>query len=302
MHSRKATFQGILTALRDGAFDLPSVSLVDTQRALQTMIAAGENSDPDRRFEDHLLIEGSQNGCTGLVRHLLAAGIGPEVKRLTQILEFKGWTPLSLAAHQGHFSVVQALVSAGADIDRTVDRSVPVDPEVSANSALVAAASKGHARIVRFLLNEGASVDLPGSASGATALVMGASRGFLEVVQLLVEAGADIEAAKGQNCQTALFAASEKGHAPVVGYLLEKGARLDAANSSSVTPLMAACRENSLPVVDLLVRAGANLSALSSEGYTPLTMAAGSGSAEAVDYLLKKGALDPITGVRFPSC
>lgn len=293
--SRKDSLRSIFTALKDGVYDLPCVSLISGQNALERLVAT-EDSLQGRRFKDILLIEGAQYGCAGLVRQLLAAGIGPEVPKESQEMKFKGWTPLSLAAHHGHFSIVHALASAGADIDRTADRSLKkLSP---GNSALVAAASTGHEQIVRFLLDAGASLDLPGAIYGGTALLMGATNGFLGVVRLLVEAGADIEAPTDQKC-TPLFAASEMGHASVVGYLLEKGARPDVTNIYGSTPLMTACRGGHQGVIDLLVKAGANLSAVDGDGATPLNLAAICGYVEAVECLLRKGARDPSMSVSF---
>ena len=59
-------------------------------------------------------------------------------------------TPLHLAAHEGHFETVQALIDGGSGLEaQTVENRTP----------LHMAASEGHAKAVVVLLAAGANVD-----------------------------------------------------------------------------------------------------------------------------------------------
>ena len=66
-------------------------------------------------------------------------------------------------------------------------------------------------------------------------------KGHADVVRLLVEEhGASVDARDGAFC-TALHAASEGGHPVVVELLLRLGAEIDARNGKEQTPLHYAC-------------------------------------------------------------
>jgi ankyrin repeat protein len=60
-------------------------------------------------------------------------------------------TPLSRAAHNGHFHTVQFLVENGAEVDAL---------DIGDNAALHWAAMRGHVEIVNFLLQNGADKSL----------------------------------------------------------------------------------------------------------------------------------------------
>ena len=78
---------------------------------------------------------------------------------------------------------------------------------------------------VRLLLEKGAEVNIKGPG-GFTALMLAASNGHAETVRLLLEKGADLNA-KTRLGQTALVLASQAGRSDAVKVLSEKGARLD---------------------------------------------------------------------------
>lgn len=119
-------------------------------------------------------------------------------------------SPLRNASLIGHVPIVRTLLEWGEDIDGCGERG----------SALQAAASRGHEHAVRFLVAEGADVNLVGQPWG-TALQAAAFGGHLDVVRVLLKNGADV-GQKGK-FKDAFYAAVKGGHEAVAAELLERG-------------------------------------------------------------------------------
>lgn len=141
-------------------------------------------------------------GDMNAVRALVAQGTDVDTK------DEKGWTPLVLAAWNGHAEVTKFLLSAGARVDGRTDLSA---------TALMAAAEKGDAETVKVLLAAGANVNAQ-THLGGTALMFAAWNGHTEAVKLLVAAGADVNA-QDNDRQTALIGATARGHSAVIQLL-----------------------------------------------------------------------------------
>jgi ankyrin repeat protein len=77
---------------------------------------------------------------------------------------------------------------------------------------------KGHASIIRLLLDRGAHVGVR-TAKGETALHLAGMHGKEPVVRLLLDKGADMGARTDEGSRTALQLASDKGHAAVARLL-----------------------------------------------------------------------------------
>ncbi len=102
---------------------------------------------------------------------LLAAADGGNLDQVTELLE-KGvpvdvrdehqWTPMMLAALQGHDKVVALLLEQGADMEAR---------DINGTTALMAAASSGWLSVVKRLIKAGADMDVEDNA-GETAFYM----------------------------------------------------------------------------------------------------------------------------------
>lgn len=121
-------------------------------------------------------------------------------------------TALGIASHEGFAAIVAALLRFGAD------------PNLRANSATATtpvydASLKGHASVVRLLLDAGAKVNIACGKNGS-AVNAAARNGHAAIVRMLLEAGADATL-RGAGGNTAAGHASAGQHADVLAVLKE---------------------------------------------------------------------------------
>jgi len=114
-----------------------------------------------------------------------------------------GFHPLGLACFFGHVDVAEYLVKAGAGINSRSNNRLKAAP-------IQSAASRGHRKIVRMLLEHGADPNIR-EQGGYTPLHAAAQNGDDEMIRLLLYGGADLTIASN-NGKTALDLALEAGH------------------------------------------------------------------------------------------
>lgn len=115
-----------------------------------------------------------------------------EIERATELLgsnsqeriarsHIAGGTPLHVAAGKGNLELVQRMVELGMEVNApsSLDGEFPI----------TRACSSGHSRIVEFLLNNGAALDV--SRSARNPLFAAISGRHVEIVQILLDAGVD---------------------------------------------------------------------------------------------------------------
>jgi len=129
-------------------------------------------------------------------------------------------------------------------------------------SLLHLAALANQPELIRFLVQEGLSVDVQDSR-GNTPLHHAAYYGKLQAVQTLLALGADLNARNIHRGETPLFSAIRGRQTAVVRYLLQRGARVDLVNAEGLSPVhvVACCAMGATDILDLLVQAGADLQA-----------------------------------------
>ena len=142
-------------------------------------------------------------------------------------------TVASLVQHagQGDWTTVQALLRAGVSVNG-------VEP-VRKQTALHAAASQGHERIVKELIQLQALPDLQDDC-GNTALVNAAYSGRLAVVSVLLQTGQVNVDHQAQCGMTPLIAAIYGGDMASIRALLAAKANPLLASSQGYTPIQAA--------------------------------------------------------------
>ena len=188
-------------------------------------------------------------------------------------------------------------LKTGGSLERAYDALHP-------NSRLELAARHGYARVVRFLLENGAdpNASAPRDQSGfhlpglkppppTRPIHYAVDGGSLEVLDLLVKAGATLELPDVTG-QTALKRAAEAEAIDVARWLLEKGADVNGSDPTGGTSIHTAARKGNPELVRLLAKHGADLDDRTITGETALHIAATNAERETVRALLDHGA-DP---------
>ena len=223
------------------------------------------------------LMAAIEEGHTNVVSVLLQAGVQPDGGRES---------PLLGACGLGRLEILQLLLAAAADVNRT-DPGAPITPLIAA-CAMTDASHDVRTEMVRRLLQEKANAN---QDAGTTPLVMASLQGDLAIAKLLLLAGADrdtpasssVLCCRESRCYTPLTAACWMGHIDVVCLLLQEKA--DAQGTcAGETPLVCACLGGYSGIAGLLLAAKAEAdveacirvcsgSVLTSAHYTPLTAA-----------------------------
>lgn len=275
---------GTASAMKSVFYATVAVVVCTAQAQTDNPVATAIGRDTDN------LVVAAIAGNLATVKRLLASGADTN-RRLM------GTTAFEVALADGDVEMVQALLTAGAD--------VPED-------ALFFAARARDLEMVKALLGTNADLDWQGEVNGNTALMYGISQHSrqnpapMEIARLLVEAGADVNLANKTGV-TALSLAVQ-GRSPenvaMVEALLARGARVDhrscyyvpdgpLKNRSSylravgATALGLASSMGNTAAVKALIAANANVNGPQCDGKTPLDLALENGHAEVADILRK---------------
>jgi ankyrin repeat protein len=180
---------------------------------------------------DHAEIVRRLVAAKSAIPDALTAAVVGDADRLTELLRADpagvkvrtedGFTPLHLAAREGHEKAAGVLLAAGADV-KAVDVPARWGQESwRALTPLHVAATAGKAGVVKLLLDKGAEVNAPEKYGPWTALHYAAGLGHADVVKVLLAAKADREA-KDEKGRTPLTLANEGKHTAVVKLLEAK--------------------------------------------------------------------------------
>ena len=123
-----------------------------------------------------LLFDAAREGDEAAMGALLRAGAPVEGR------DARGFTPLMLAAYNGHAGATALLLRAGAAVNGVGD--------MRGNPPLIGVAFKGYVDVARLLLEQGADANLANGA-GQTALMTAALFRQDAMIDLLREHGAD---------------------------------------------------------------------------------------------------------------
>ena len=250
-----------------------SVGTREHLRCLRMLLDSGADIDAcdnqGRSALYHCAQWGNSEALAVLVRH------GARVR---------GWShckqdPLCVASLKGHLSCVRALLAAGCPV---------VSGRQHGFSALNCAAQGGHVEIVKYLFQQGASVNAESTPTGGTPLLVAAEYGQLACMQALLDGGVDINGANSIGI-TALYLAAQEGRLAALKMLLSRGAQIKGWSSDDSDPLCAAAFYGRLSCVRALVTAGAAIVTGRKYGFSALNNAAQYGHVEVLQYLLQQG-------------
>jgi uncharacterized protein len=245
-------------------------------------------------FERTQLHSAARIGQSDRVVRLLALGVPPDVQDL------KGYSPLMIAARDGHTRIVEILrATPGVDLRRQEryglnalmlaahhNRLEILPLLLSApggrleersnedNTAVVIAAKAGHQQVVAQLLAAGADPNAAGQGK-MTALMHLAARGELAAVSGLCQHPRIDLNALNKEGQSALALAAARGHRAIVEYLLGRpGIGPHTRDAAGRTPLIAAVMNQQVEVAHSLLNGPrGNLEWVDDSGYSALTHA-----------------------------
>lgn len=121
-------------------------------------------------------------------------------------------------------------------------------------------------------------------SNGRSPLQIAAFKGSLKIVKTLVQNGASVHYREPYNI-TALHEAAGNGHTAVVKYLLSVGADINAETKDKVTPLMCAAAWGYLEAVKCLLENGADRTKTDIRGGTAADIAREKGENDAADLI-----------------
>jgi uncharacterized protein len=197
------------------------------------------------------------------------------IKQLSTLnLQFNGDDFVRCAA-EGDQKALTLFLQAGFD---------PNTPNSANNTALMAAAERGRADIVKLLLDNKANPNVAGR-DGITPLMVAAQNNQPDIVKLLLNQGADPNH-QDNSGWTAVLKAAYQGNAKCIA-LLAAQSKLELDRALLVATLM-----ERKDAVKALLDNGAEVDTRASDGRTPLMLGAGKGNKEIVQALLAAGA-DP---------
>lgn len=215
-------------------------------------------------------------------------------KRLIDMENSFGDTPLIVAAGSGQLEVVKQLREKGVHEDTT---------GAFGDTALIRAAKKGHADVVGELVNRWDADMKIQNEDGDTALICAVkAKDHRSVEMLLYVAGeyhetplVDLTNKEGK---TALFCAVEDGESDIVRQLLLAGGGAQAKiKKTGDTPLICAARDGNMGIVNMLLGYNADINEENNAHETALVCALKNGHTEIAKVLLgrrnivTKGAL-----------
>ena len=224
-------------------------------------------------------------------------------------------TPLHWAAVLGHKPIVELLLSSGADysvcdcngaralhyaaqnnnyevvISMLNLQKITDEPDNEDRTALMWAAVKGNAEVVKVLLERKCTNVNAIDKRQQTALHMSCQAGHLNCVKLLLAFQADVSIVDKQH-HIPLFLACASGHADVVSELLGHGSmsNLDHPDLDGRTPLHYAAMVDRRNVIEILIKHKLNPNTKDNAGRQPLHIAAYGGFVHCMSVLLENGA------------
>ncbi|HVY71503.1 MAG TPA: ankyrin repeat domain-containing protein [Verrucomicrobiae bacterium] len=221
-----------------------------------------------------LLHAAALDGREDMVLYLLTNGV--PVNATNSV----GQTALERATTNWRTNVMEVLLAHGANPNWPA-----MGFDVTLKQPLLEAVEHKDERMIRFLLEHGADVNVR-DPEGGTPLLRAVNRGNESITSLLLENGANPNA-RYKNRATALHQAALTRNEGMARRLLEKGADPNLSDEDGTTPLHHAVATGTTSLVELLLAKGADVNARGGKKpATALTLACAQLNSELVRLLL----------------
>jgi ankyrin repeat protein len=187
--------------------------LASVARLIRDKVAADK-----AKVQRSVLVLAAKTGDVAEVKRLIAAGVDVNQRMPITGTPDDEYTPLGIAAREGHADVVGPLQDAGADVRQVVG--------LMKGTPFHEAAYFGHADVIKMLSQTGSDmakqpvVDAQGPYNGLTALHDAAWHGHLDAVRSLITAGARLDL-KGHAGLTPRMLALLYGYDEIASLLVE---------------------------------------------------------------------------------
>ncbi|KAM5556223.1 ankyrin repeat-containing protein ITN1 [Rosa sericea] len=178
-----------------------------------------------------------------------------------------GFSPLHIAATQGHHAIVQVLLDHDPGLSRTIGPSNA--------TPLISAAQRGHIAVVDELLSKDSTLLEISRSNGKNALHLAARPGHVEIVRALLNRDPQLARRTDKKGQTALHMAVKGTNCEVVKLLLDADAAIVMLpDKFGNTALHVATRKKRAEIVnELLSLPDSNVNALNRDHKTALDIA-----------------------------
>eukprot|EP01038_Epipyxis_sp_PR26KG_P005334 gene5334-7401_t len=201
-----------------------------------------------------------------------------------------GYLPIHEAAIKGYVHILEYLISAGASLKFPILST--------GNTALHLACEIDNQEVVRFLVQNGAPVNLS-NKRGRLPLHLACMLHFnVETALLLIDQATDINALDNQACSP-LYYAAKFGSVSLVQHLLTlPEIQLSHISIEGLNALHIALRNNHVDIAELLIAHGADVNITDKDGISPLVAAIECNFTSLVPKIIEAGAkLDQVTHI-----
>jgi ankyrin repeat protein len=245
--------------------------------------------NPDSSTADEALLAAAVSGNLYAVRRALQAGAKLDAKNAD------GFTAVCISAERGHTSVLEVLCDAGLDAGQKGSGGWTPLMWAARNGHLeCVTALCRRAQPTGGGAGSSAGVDMDAvNDNGSTALMVAATCGHAAIIAILAEAGANLHVATAHNASTALHLAASCGNWAAAEQLVQlddSKVLLSAATVHGATALHLAAHAASDTVIRALLEANADVQAKDRHRCTPLHYAMRAGDERCVTMLLAAGA------------
>jgi ankyrin repeat protein len=153
---------------------------------------------------------------------------------------------------------------------------------------LMFAAHEGHAELVKYLLDVGATVDTGGLKAAGTAMMQCVENQKADIVEILLDWGSDVSA-RDPARNTAIFYAASNNDIKMLEILHRFKADINVNNMNNHTPLHSAAREGHADAINWLIAHGCEVNTPNVRQWSPLHVAVLKGNKEAMRVLAEQG-------------